>query len=107
MYFPFTNIHSFLFSTGIERCCGELVAEIVQLMEAASSRNEHYMDLVMRIYPELRHYYAQLESVDGDYARQCVRQYKAFVKGPPNRRTRDRGKHLASVTAFFDGLIRQ
>jgi hypothetical protein len=81
------------------------VAEIVQLMEAASMRNEGYMELVMRIYPELRHYYVQLLSVDAEYARQCVRQYKAFVKGPPNRRTRDRGKHLASVTAFFEELI--
>jgi hypothetical protein len=44
------------------------------------------------VLPEFSDLYRQLRAADADYARQCMAQWEAFLRGPPNRPTKDRFK---------------
>ncbi|KAM3573596.1 hypothetical protein VYU27_004442 [Nannochloropsis oceanica] len=97
---------------GLERFAGELVTEMLQLVEEEEDAEEGEMRLVLTLFPLLSDLYRQMEEGgreggdDGEWARQCLGHWQDFMRGPPNRRTRDRFGFLGIVLAFFADLQR-
>jgi hypothetical protein len=99
---------------GVERCAGELVTEMLSLVEsvpppapaalAALPPHHHVglgnpmqcvadhvaMRLTLDTFPVFNDLFLQLRAADPEYARHCLLHYKDFLGGPPNRRTPDR-----------------
>ena len=75
-------------SLGLERCAGDVVADILNVVETYDP-DEAQMRLVMREFPTFLDYYGQLRDVEPVYASRCLSQWKLFVQGPPNRPNQD------------------
>ena len=60
------------------------------------------MCLVMNLFPSFSDLYRQMADVDAEYSRQCIDHYRAFLRGPPNRPTRDRHGFLSTVITFLE-----
>jgi hypothetical protein len=69
---------------GLERCAGEVVADILDVVETLDP-DDAQMQLVMREFPTFLDYYRQLRDANPAYASQCLQQWKQFIQGPPNR----------------------
>ena len=81
---------------GVERCAGEVVSEMLAVVEQCEPE-EGEMCLVMNLFPSFSDLYRQMADVDAEYSRQCMAHYRAFMRGPPNRPTRDRHGFLSTV----------
>lgn len=73
---------------GLERCAGEIVSEMLQLIED-SDPEEAQMRLLMTEFPAFADLYQQIRDVDPNFARQCNRSWLLYLQGPPNRPTKD------------------
>lgn len=85
---------------GLERCAGEVVADILNVVETYDP-DEAQMRLVMREFPTFLDYYRQLMDADPVYASRCLDQWKLFVQGPPNRPNQDDYGLIRVVNHFF------
>jgi hypothetical protein len=72
---------------GLERCCGDLVVEMLQVIEEESDLEEGEMRLLMSIFPLFSDLFRQIQAEDPEYAKQSLEHFTAFLNGPPNRPT--------------------
>ena len=72
---------------GLERCCGELVVEMLQVIEEETDAEEGEMRLLMSIFPLFSDLFRQIHAEDREYAAQCLEHFTTFLNGPPNRPT--------------------
>lgn len=101
---------------GLERCAGELVAEMLALVEAEGEEGDEgeeeeetwkeraELRLVVTLFPLLTDLYQQMHAADEEWARQCLAHFSEYLRGPPNRRTRDPHGFLRVVLGFFRDL---
>ena len=72
-------------SPGLERCAGELVTEMLQLVEEEEDAEEGQMRLVLALFPLLSDLYRQMEEGgkeggdDGEWAKQCLGHWQEFM----------------------------
>ena len=90
---------------GLERCAGELVADMVQVIEGEDPE-EGQMRLVMSLFPLFSDLHRQLMEADAEYGQMCMVHFETFVKGPPNRPTQDRYGFLPIILDFFESMRR-
>jgi hypothetical protein len=88
--------------TGLERLAGELVVEMMDVVESGQDKNandpeEAQIKLLTVIFPQLSDLCKQLRIIDPEVASQSIRQFRAFLVGPPNRRTKDGGTGLLAL----------
>lgn len=85
---------------GLERCAGELVAEMAGVIEGDDPEGGQ-MRLVMYIFPLFASYYNQIKDADADYATMCMKHFTLYIEGPPNRPTNDRYGFIPIILQFF------
>mmetsp|Transcript_6560 Transcript_6560/g.10339 ORF Transcript_6560/g.10339 Transcript_6560/m.10339 type:complete len:285 (-) Transcript_6560:54-908(-) len=90
---------------GLERCCGELVGRIPATIEETETREMAQVVLLTEIFPNIRHYFAQMLESNEEYARQSLAQYIQFIKGPPNKPVEDSHDLVQYCTDFLLELI--
>jgi len=90
---------------GLERCIGELVAEMLDILERLASGalppDEAGEDLLGNLLPSFRASFELFAQADPEYARQSLDQYCRFIQGPPNRRTPNISGFLTIVLSAF------
>ncbi|GBG31011.1 Hypothetical Protein FCC1311_072322 [Hondaea fermentalgiana] len=91
---------------GLERCCGELVGEIPEIAESDESRESAQVYLMTELFPSIRYYFRQIYDFDPEFATQSLEQWRAFVRGPPNRPNADRNRVQNMAMQFFSDLER-
>jgi len=69
---------------GLDRLAGEVVTDILRIIETCDPE-EAQMRLLIRELPLFSDYFHQISDADTPYARQCMKHYKSFLLGPPNR----------------------
>lgn len=89
--------------TGLERCCGELVVEMVDLIENEDADMEMAeMLLLTSLFPQFADLCEQMSGTDPEYALQTVENFKIFLLGPPNRPTQDHSGLLQVCIGQFE-----
>lgn len=73
---------------GLERCAGEIISEMLQLIED-SDPEEAQMKLLMADFPAFADLYQQIKDADPAFAKQCKKSWLQYLQGPPNHPTRD------------------
>ena len=63
---------------------------------------EAQMELMTRIFPTFQDLLRQLYEKDSAYGKEVLRDAKLFLKGPPNRPTKDRCSLLPMIFDFID-----
>ena len=93
---------------GLERCIGEIVHEMLSLIDAVNAMNADpesaESNLVGNMFPVFSHYLDLLKGMDASYANQCLEQYITFVNGPPNKPTSNFMGFREHVIRFFEHL---
>lgn len=87
---------------GLERCAGEVVTEMLFIVEECDP-DEAEMRLLMREFPSFAEYYSQLREADPAFAKQSMAAWKIYLKGPPNRPTKDEYGLLHIIQMFMRG----
>lgn len=85
---------------GLERCAGEVVADILELVEDGDPDNAQ-MQLAMQEFPSFVDYYRQIRDADPEYAAKCISHWKTFILGPPNHPNYDEYGLLKVVMRFL------
>jgi len=76
--------------TGLERCAGELVVEMLNAVEGRRADAERGQIMLLTIvFPQFTDLCNQLKAADQEYARHSITQFKDFLAGPPNKPTKD------------------
>lgn len=88
---------------GLERCAGEVIAEILGVIENESFEDAQ-LRLFIREYPLLADYYRQIYDADAAFAKACLQHWRSYIEGPPNRPTRDACGILRPVLSFLRDL---
>ena len=71
---------------GLERCVGEVVTEMVDIiMGEGVNAEDAEMRLLLSVFPMFSDLFFQLYQADTSLAQQSLSNYKDYVKGPPNR----------------------
>ena len=73
---------------GLDRLAGEVITDILRIIETCDPE-EAQMRLLIRELPMFSDYFHQISDADISYARQCMKHYKSFLQGPPNRPNED------------------
>uniref|UniRef100_I2CRL9 Uncharacterized protein n=1 Tax=Nannochloropsis gaditana (strain CCMP526) TaxID=1093141 RepID=I2CRL9_NANGC len=73
---------------GLDRCVGEVVTEMLRLVEGRSAATDGEFRLCM-LLPHFDHFFGQLIQADEAYAMQCIDQYIRVLSGPPTHPTPD------------------
>ncbi len=89
---------------GLERCCGETIANILHLIES-DDPEEAETQLVAHLIPTFDIYYDQMVAIDPIHASHCLLHYIAFLEGPPNNRNDDEFGLLDYTLRYLDNLI--
>ena len=89
---------------GLERTAGEVVSDILDIIENAEDVEEAQMCLFMREFPLFSDYYRQIKEADAHFALACLKTWTAYIKGPPNRPTDDPFGLLHSVLHFLSAM---
>jgi len=85
---------------GLERCAGEVVTEMLFIVEECDP-DEAEMRLLVQEFPAFAGYFSQLQAADEAVARQSMAAWMLYLKGPPNRPTRDEYGLLNIVLMFM------
>mmetsp|Transcript_12575 Transcript_12575/g.18996 ORF Transcript_12575/g.18996 Transcript_12575/m.18996 type:complete len:294 (+) Transcript_12575:150-1031(+) len=85
---------------GLERCAGEVVVEMLNIVEECDPE-EAEMRLLMREFPMFSDLYRQIKVADATYAKQCMRSWQLYLRGPPNKPTQDEYGLLHVVLHFM------
>lgn len=88
-------------SLGIDRMVGDIVVKMMAVVESPDSEDGQ-MELVVNLFPEFETFFQQLTQIDPIFARQCATNYSIWIRGPPNKPTRDISGLLDVVTGFID-----
>jgi hypothetical protein len=104
---------------GLERCAGEVITDILELIEEADDPEEAQVQFVMsgkqhkycisRVFlilfiiiilefPSFLDYFRQIRDVDREYASKCISHWKSFIVGPPNNPNSDDHSGLMKVS---------
>lgn len=62
------------------------------------------MCLVMREFPQFADYWHQIDDADKEFAKQCMKHFKLYLKGPPNEPTQDPYGTLELILQFMDDV---
>jgi len=87
-------------SFGIDRMVGDIVAKMMNIIEQPNSE-EAQMELTTGLFPEFEMFFGQLRETDPAFAKQCGKNYVTWIRGPPNKPTRDESGMLEIVTDFI------
>ena len=87
---------------GLERCAGEVVTDILNLIERPADPDAAQMHLLMVELPAFADYFRQLKDADSVYSQQCMAHWKAFIAGPPNKPVSDPFGLVACCIHFFN-----
>ncbi|GBG30119.1 Hypothetical Protein FCC1311_063392 [Hondaea fermentalgiana] len=97
---------------GLERYLGEQVAEVLATIEEVNDGelepNEAEQVILTEILPSFQHNFEILARADALLARQSLSQYLSFVRGPPNRATRNRcgfRDFILAVLQVFESIV--
>lgn len=85
---------------GLERCAGEVVTDILELIENTHP-DDAQMELAMREFPQFLDYFRQIREADPAYASKCISHWKSFLMGPPNKPNNDEFGLIALVCHFL------
>jgi len=80
------------------------VTDMMSVIERSDDPEEGEMKLVVTLFPLFTDLYKQMEGADGEYAKQSLANFRTFIRGPPNRPTRDPCGFLSIVLGFMDDL---
>ena len=83
----------------LERFCGEVVADIHRCLEIHDPETVE-MCLVGQLFPSFSHFFQQIQERDGELARQLIKHYVTYLRGPPNRPTEDPFGFLPVILNF-------
>lgn len=86
---------------GLERCAGEVVADILELIEEGEDPDDAQMQLAMQDFPSFVDYFRQIREADPEYASKCISHWKSFIIGPPNHPNEDEFGLLKLVLKFL------
>ncbi|CBJ26071.1 conserved unknown protein [Ectocarpus siliculosus] len=94
---------------GADRCLGDIVSEMLATIEDNDESHEDAHIYLCTLFPQFSHIFSEMKEADEEYARQCLEQHIALLRGPPNRPT---AKSLSSeqgdlLTACVDFLSEQ
>ncbi|RHY34105.1 hypothetical protein DYB32_001141 [Aphanomyces invadans] len=103
---PHTVLSFLAFNVGLERCTGEVVTEMLHIIEDDDAE-EGEMRLVMDVFPSFADMFGQLKSNDPEYAAQCHKHYMEYLRGPPNRPTVDASGLFDVVLDFMKQVAAQ
>ena len=87
---------------GLERCAGEVVADILNLIERPADPDAAQLHLMMVELPAFADYFRQLKEADRAYSQQCIESWKEFLRGPPNKPVPDPFGLVACCIHFFN-----
>jgi hypothetical protein len=59
------------------------------------------LTLATDLFPTFTDLFEQMKAADEPFAVQCLRHYIGFVRGPPNRRTRDPRGLMRPILRFL------
>eukprot|EP00941_MAST-03F_sp_MAST-3F-sp1_P000283 g283.t1 len=90
---------------GLDRCLGEVVNKMVNLIENCSNSEVGEIQLASEYFPKATHYLNQIAKVDAEFARQCAVHYLDFTIGPPNRPTEDPEGLKSAVVRFLQTAV--
>eukprot|EP00753_Platysulcus_tardus_P016297 PLAT5588.1.p1 GENE.PLAT5588.1~~PLAT5588.1.p1 ORF type:complete len:381 (-),score=84.64 PLAT5588.1:267-1313(-) len=65
---------------GLERCCGDLVADMLRCIEGQVEDAE--LLCVVELFPNFSHLYNQLVAADHSAAEACMLHWQSYVRGP-------------------------
>lgn len=79
---------------GVERLAGESVSEMIRVIERTKKTNVEgaEVELLTRVFLNWRYYVALMNDINPDATAVAVDQYRIFLRGPPNRPTKDRSR---------------
>lgn len=86
---------------GLDRCAGETVTSMLRLIEECEDLEEGMLQLATDLFPTFADLFCQMQAADRPFAAQCLRHYIGFVRGPPNRRTRDARGLMRPILHFL------
>ncbi|CAM9557701.1 unnamed protein product [Ectocarpus sp. 4 AP-2014] len=94
---------------GADRCLGDIVSEMLSTIEDNDESHEEAHIYLCTLFPQFAHIFSEMKEADEEFARQCLEQHIALLRGPPNRPT---AKSLSSeqgdlLTACVDFLSEQ
>lgn len=91
---------------GLDRCLGEVVGNMVDLIETCENAELGEIRLVTELFPLFSFYLRQISDVDSEFARQCVKHYREYTTGPPNKPINDAGGLKAPVLRFLEQALK-
>lgn len=74
---------------GLERCCGEIVVEMLKLVENDCDEEVAQIMLLTVLFPQFADLCMQMRASDPKFALSTIRNFQIWLKGPPNRPTED------------------
>ena len=89
---------------GLERCAGDVVTDILNVIETCDPEEDPQMRLLIREFPSFADLYHQIADADPAYARQCMDHWILFLDGPPNNPNDDEYGLLQMTLHFFKSL---
>lgn len=90
---------------GLERCCGELIVEMLHLVEGEDVELEvAELLLLTNLFPQVGDMCKQMQESDANYTAKSIQHFKLFLLGPPNRPTEDTNGLLQVCIDFLDDL---
>jgi hypothetical protein len=87
--------------TGLDSCAGEVVSQIILLIESPSSV-ANQTKLLSELLPELYDWIRQLMTADPAAGSHCLQQYMILMAGPPNRPIEDKSGLKDVVLRFLN-----
>jgi hypothetical protein len=89
---------------GLERCCGEIVVEMLKLVENDCDEEVAQIMLLTVLFPQFADLCMQMRASDPKFALSTIRNFQIWLKGPPNRPTED--KH-GLLQVCIDAMVAQ
>ncbi|CAM9354760.1 unnamed protein product [Scytosiphon promiscuus] len=72
---------------GADRCLGDIVSEMLSTIEDTEESHEEAHVYLCTLFPQFAHIFSEIKEADEEFARQCLEQQIALLRGPPNRPT--------------------
>jgi hypothetical protein len=81
--------------------CVDVCTPQLRLIEECEDLEEGMLQLATDLFPTFADLFCQMNDADRPFAAQCLRHYIEFVRGPPNRRTRDARGLMRPILHFL------
>jgi hypothetical protein len=86
----------------LEMCTGEVITEILKLIENHEYKEEAEIILITYLFPVFIDHYTKIKNLDKKYALQSIKTYITFIQGPENKPTTKRNDILTMVIKFLN-----